>query len=254
METSLLVIAAFITSSISAVIGMGGGIVLLAIMALIIPDGFMAVAMHGIIQLFSNATRVYAYRAHLNKIIILRFFKGASIGLLTSVFIILAIINFYDLKSANEIKVGFLKPIIGIFILWYLFLKKSNKNKQSHSFKVAGYISGIASVFIGASGPLIAPFFLNGKLYKESIVANKAAAQLISHTGKIPIFVLFFNITYIDQYLLLLPLILAVYGGTFFGKNLLNFIPENSFRRIFKICLTLIAIKLIIDSTISTFL
>ena len=252
METITLIIAAFITSSISAVIGMGGGIVLLAIMALIIPEGFMVIAMHGMIQLFSNGTRVYIYREHLDKSIILRFLKGALMGLMSSSIIILIIIKIYDFDSANEIKVEFLKPIIGCFILWYLFLKNSNKNQKSSSFEFAGYISGISSVFIGASGPLIAPFFLNDRLSKQSIVANKAAAQLISHTGKIPIFVLFFKITYIDQYYILLPLILAVYVGTFFGKKLLTFIPEDSFRRIFKVCLTLIAFKLIIDSTIIT--
>ncbi|MBT6796668.1 MAG: sulfite exporter TauE/SafE family protein, partial [Candidatus Marinimicrobia bacterium] len=41
METYYLIIAAFITSSISAVLGMGGGIILLGIMAIIIPDGYV---------------------------------------------------------------------------------------------------------------------------------------------------------------------------------------------------------------------
>ena len=57
MEIIILIIAAFITSSISAVLGMGGGIILLAIMAIIIPNGYMVIALHGIIQLISNSTR-----------------------------------------------------------------------------------------------------------------------------------------------------------------------------------------------------
>ena len=51
MEIIILIISSFITSAISAVIGMGGGIILLGIMALIIPDGFLVIALHGVIQL-----------------------------------------------------------------------------------------------------------------------------------------------------------------------------------------------------------
>ena len=48
MEITVLILAAFITSSISAVLGMGGGIILLGIMAIIIPEGYMVIALHGL--------------------------------------------------------------------------------------------------------------------------------------------------------------------------------------------------------------
>ena len=50
METIILIVTAFITSSISAVLGMGGGIILLGIMALIIPEGYVVIALHGIVS------------------------------------------------------------------------------------------------------------------------------------------------------------------------------------------------------------
>ena len=56
METVILIIAAFFTSSISAVLGMGGGIILIGTMALIIPEGYVVIALHGIVQLISNIT------------------------------------------------------------------------------------------------------------------------------------------------------------------------------------------------------
>ena len=76
MELIILIIAAFITSSISAILGMGGGIILLGIMALIIPEGYMVIALHGIIQLFSNTTRTYIFRQYLKKEIVTQFSKG----------------------------------------------------------------------------------------------------------------------------------------------------------------------------------
>ncbi len=247
MEIITLIIAAFITSSISAVLGMGGGIILLGIMAVIIPNGYMVIALHGIIQLISNSTRTYVFKDYLKNNLIKEFLIGSLFGAAISALIILFLIKFYNVESASEIKVDFLKPMIGFFIIWYLFLKGPKKKKEAKSFIKVGSISGLASIFIGATGPLIAPFFLDSNLNKESIIANKAACQMITHLTKIPLFLFFFNVNYLDEYKLLLPLIIAVFIGTNFGKKILSFIPEKIFIKIFKSVLFLIAIKLILS-------
>ena len=247
MEITILILSAFITSSISAVIGMGGGIILLGIMAIIIPEGYMVIALHGIIQLISNTTRTYVFRNHLKDKLVKEFSLGALIGAGLSGLIIFLLIQFYNVNSASEIKVDFLKPIIGIFIIWYLFLKGSKKEKISKSFIKVGGISGLASVFVGATGPLIAPFFLKSNLTKENIIANKAACQMITHCTKIPLFIYFFNMNYINEYQILLPLICAVFIGTNFGKYILQMIPEELFKKLFKTALFLIAIRLIVS-------
>ena len=242
----ILIFSAFITSAISAVLGMGGGIILLGIMAIIIPEGYMVIALHGMIQLFSNTTRTYIFRKHIKKNVMKDFGIGALIGASISGLIIFLLILLYNVESANQIKVDFLKPIIGIFIIWYLFLKGPKKSKELTSFIKVGGISGISSIFVGATGPLIAPFFLNSNFKKENIIANKAAGQMITHLTKIPLFIYFFNVTYIREYSILLPLIFSVYIGTNLGKKLLSFIPEKTFKMLFKICLTVIAVRLII--------
>ena len=250
MEIIILIISAFITSSISAVIGMGGGIILLGIMAIMIPKGYMVIALHGIIQLVSNTTRTYVFKNYLKKYILKDFMIGALVGLICSAIIVLILINFFNVNSASQIKIDFLKPVIGLFILWYLFLKPLKKKDKKSSFIKVGFISGICSIFIGATGPLIAPFFLNEKLIKENIIANKAACQMISHIGKIPIFIILFEVNYFSEYKLLLPLIAAVYIGTYFGKKILSHIPERIFTLLFKTALTLISIKLILQNYI----
>tara|TARA_B100000700_G_scaffold308805_1_gene386972 strand:+ start:608 stop:1366 length:759 start_codon:yes stop_codon:yes gene_type:complete len=248
MELIILIISAFITSSISAVIGMGGGIILLGIMAILIPEGYLVIALHGMIQLVSNSTRTYVYREHIKKNLIKEFSVGAFIGLIAASIIIIFLINLFNVSSANEIKTDFLKPLIGLFILWYLFLKKNREVESSQSFYLVGGISGISTVFIGATGPLIAPFFLNKGFNKENIIVNKAACQMVTHLGKIPLFIFFFNVNYFNEYNILVPLIIAVYLGTNFGKKILGFIPEKLFKKLFKFALTLIAIRLIIDN------
>ena len=168
MESIFLIIAAFITSSISAVLGMGGGIILLGIMSLIIPEGYMAVALHGIVQLTSNLTRSFVFRHHIRKDIISQYLPGAMLGLILSSLIIITLISFFQVESAKEIKIDFLKPLIGIFILWFLFGKRHKVKTESPHFFGVGVLSGLCTIFIGATGPLIAPFFLKGKLTKEN--------------------------------------------------------------------------------------
>jgi len=245
MELFILIIAAFLTSSISAVLGMGGGIILLGIMAIIIPEGYMVIALHGIIQLISNTTRSYVFKKYIKKDIVKEFFIGACIGVSISIIIIMLLIQFFNVTAASEIKVDMLKPLIGIFIIWYLFLKRSKKEKKSSSFVLVGSIAGISSIFIGAVGPLIAPFFLSKNLTKENIIANKAACQMITHLSKIPLFIYLFNVNYIEEYNVLLPLTVAVFIGTNFGKKVLSFIPEPLFKKLFKLALFIIALKLI---------
>jgi len=246
METLILITAAFITSSISAVLGMGGGIILLGIMAIIIPEGYMVIALHGIIQLVSNTTRAYVFREHLKNDIIKEFGMGAFMGLSASALIIFILVQLFNVGSANEIKVEILKPLIGIFIIWYLFLKGPKKEKHAKSFIGVGALSGVSSVFVGATGPLIAPFFLGAKLTKENVIANKAACQMISHFGKIPLFIIFFELNYVQQYDLLIPMVAAVFIGTNIGKKILSFIPEKLFKQLFRLALLIIAIRLIV--------
>ena len=68
---------------------------------------------------------------------------------------------------------------------------------------------------------------------------------MITHLTKIPLFIFFFNVNYFNEYKLLVPLTLAVFLGTNFGKKILNMIPEKLFIKLFKITLFIISIRLI---------
>ena len=247
MDSLTLILAAFITSSISAVLGMGGGIILLGIMAIIIPEGYAVVALHGIIQLASNFTRSFVFRQHVKKDIIHQYLPGAVLGLSLSSLIIFFLITIFQVESAKEIKIDFLKPLIGTFILWFLFGRRPKPKDDHPNFFGVGLVSGLTTVFLGATGPLIAPFFLKGKLTKETIIANKAICQAISHAGKIPLFIFFFQFDYFAEIEVLIPLVIAVFIGTNFGKQILGFIPEKLFRILFRGVLTIIAVKLIVE-------
>ncbi len=245
LELIILIIASFTTSIVSAILGMGGGIILLGIMAIIIPNGYMAIALHGIIQLVSNTTRTYVFRDHIKKNIFREFSIGAICGSFLSIFFIFLLIYKFNINQPSDLKFDYLKPLIGIFIIWYLFFKTKKKIKNNNTFYTVGFIGSISSTFIGAAGPLIAPFFLNHNLSKENVIANKAACQTIGHLLKIPIFIYFFQVNYIENLSTLTPLVIAVFIGTQLGKKLLGYLPEKLFVSLFKLTLFLISIKLI---------
>jgi hypothetical protein len=110
---------------------LGGGIILLGIMAIMIPEGYALVALQGIIQLESNFTRSFVFRQHVKKDIIRQNLPGAILGLSLSAFIIFIFITLLQVESAKEINIDFLKPLIGIFILWFLFGRRP-KPKDDH--------------------------------------------------------------------------------------------------------------------------
>ena len=252
-ESFALIIAAFLTSMLSAIIGMGGGITLLGVMAIIMPEGYLVVAYHGIIQLVSNVTRLTVYRQHIDTKIVKKYFSGIIPGLILAALIIYFLMQFYKVSSADQIQIDYLKPLIGIYIIWFLYLKKKKKIQSDRIFLLMGILSGLVTVFIGAAGPLIAPFFIDRNLSKENIVATKAACQAIGHIGKIPIFIYFFDVNYFHHWHVLLPLVISVYFGTIIGKRYLGKLSEQLFSRLFRFVLTLIAVHLIIAQLLISF-
>ncbi|MEO1142759.1 MAG: sulfite exporter TauE/SafE family protein, partial [Pseudomonadota bacterium] len=60
-----LIVASFFTSALTAAAGIGGGLLMLAIMTYIIPTSAI-IAVHGVVQLGSNASRSWVQRAHIN--------------------------------------------------------------------------------------------------------------------------------------------------------------------------------------------
>ena len=247
-EDFILILAAFLTSTLSAIIGMGGGITLLGIMAIVMPDGFLVVAYHGIVQLVSNATRTYVFRFHIDRAILVRYSTGLFLGLFLSIVFILLLIYSFNVDSASELTIEFLKPLIGIYILWFLFFRKKGAGVKDSAFHIMGVLSGLVTVFVGAAGPLIAPLFIANKLTKEVIIATKAACQALGHFLKIPIFYFLFDVSYVSDWKVILPLVISVYIGTNFGKIMLGRLSESLFKKIFRLTLTLIAIRLLLSS------
>ena len=243
--TTLLVlgVAAFLTSILSAIIGMAGGIVLLSVMLLYM-DPLEAIPLHGAVQLVSNGSRTWIQRSHIVRPIVWRY----SLLLLPMGFVGLAI--------AQSLSPPVTRALIGVFVLmatWVpgllLFGVHPEQTDTKRRFVVLGGVVGVLNMTIGATGPLIAPFFLNLGLPRQGIIGTKAACQALGHLAKLAVFGVA-GFAFVTYALPLAVLCVAVVAGTMAGSRILGRVSELWFTRLYKSVLTLIALRLVVEAAI----
>jgi len=234
----ILFAAAFATSVLSAIVGMAGGITLLTVMLLYL-DPLVAIPVHGVVQLVSNGSRAFVQRRHVEPGIALRY------GIL------LLPMGFAGLWLARRLPPDVTRGLIGAFVLlatWAprLLLLGSHPDRidRDRRFFLLGGVVGFLNVTLGATGPLIAPFFLNLGLSRQALVGTKATCQLLGHLAKIVVFGVV-GFAYGAWAVLLALLSVAVIVGTWLGSRILDRVPERVFIRLYKTVLTLIAVRLI---------
>lgn len=229
-----LTLAAFLTSVISAIVGMAGGIVLLSIMTFFL-DLSVIVPIHGVVQLASNSTRFLALRHHVERRIVVPTLVCMPLG----VFVAVRIIESIDNKEI-------LLLLIAALIFYVLFKPKNLPPLKIPfwGFGVLAFFVGILNPLIGATGPFMAPFYLRDDLSKESIVATKATAQAYGHLLKLPAF-FYLGFEYREWWVLTAAMIAGVVLGTRYGVGLLARISEKRFRLIFRGALFLAACRLV---------
>lgn len=234
LTLTFLAISCFLTAIISAVTGMGGGVLLLSLMTLVIPLE-TTIPLHGVIQLISNSSRTIILRKTVRWDFAIPYFLGLPLG------------TAFSLYLKTKITSPTIPLLLIVVIIFYALFKPKKMPPlmiPKKAFFFLGMTVGIFSLLIGAIGPLIAPFFLRKDLKKEEIIATKAIVQFAAHLLKIPAFLyLGFNF---QEYLI--PLIIAgliTILGTNTGIKILYKTSEKIFIHIYKTVLFLSALRII---------
>jgi uncharacterized membrane protein YfcA len=235
--TLVLVLACFVTATISGILGMAGGVTLLGVMTALLPPP-VVVPLHGIVQLASNWTRTWAFRRHVYWPIFFAFMGPAVLG------VVIAANIWADLKLT------WFRAWIGAFILLFLLWRRYKpklRDPPIWSYAALGLVAGLLAIFVGATGPFLAPFFLREDFENEQVIATKAVCQTWLHLLKIPAF-LALSFDYSPYAGILAGLVVAVIGGTYFGKHLLSRISKERFVFWFQIVLAALAVYLIVST------
>jgi uncharacterized membrane protein YfcA len=237
----VLGLAALLTSVLSAIVGMAGGITLLAIMLLFM-DPLEAIPLHGVIQLASNGSRTWIQRSHVRWPWVLRYSA------------LLLPVGVVGLAFARHLPPAELKAIIGLFVLVATWLPGAlllgahpDRIDPGRRFFLLGAVVGGLNMAIGATGPLIAPFFLNLGLTRFELIGTKAACQAAGHLAKIGLFGAA-GFAFGDHALLLAVMLPMVVVGTSMGSRILHRVGEAWFTRLYKGVLSLVAVRLIVSA------
>lgn len=233
----VLVLACFVTATISGILGMAGGVTLLGVMTALLPAP-LVVPLHGIVQLASNWTRTWAFRKHVRWSIFFAFMAPAVLGVAIAASI------------WADLKLTWFRAWIGVFILFFLLWRRYKprlRNPPTWSYGLLGFAAGLLAIFVGATGPFLAPFFLRDDFDNEEVIATKAVCQTWLHLLKIPAF-LALSFDYGPYLPLLVALAVAVIGGTYFGKHLLSRISKERFVFWFQVVLAVLAVYLIVST------
>jgi uncharacterized membrane protein YfcA len=228
IATALLAVS-FASSLITVAFGIGGGAVMLAVLATLLPAAAI-IPVHGLVQLGSNAGRAAVLLPYIRVPVIAPFLVGALIGVaLGGAFVV-------------QLDAGVLQVCVGLFILWSIFFRPPALMRKSAA--VAGGVSSFLTMFFGGTGPFVAAFTKSLELDRMRHVATHATLMTIQHLLKTVAFgLLGFAFS---QWAGLIGLLIAFgFAGTVAGRHVLTRIDERRFKLALNIILGVLAARLI---------
>jgi len=231
---ALIIISAF-TSFITAAFGIGGGVVLIGVLATLLPPAAL-IPVHGLVQFGSNVGRLAIMRAHVVWAVFPAFMIGNILGAASGGLIAVNL-------PAPAVQIG-----IGAFILFSVYMKIPNIGRQTSW--IAGFVASFLAMFFGATGPFVAAFVRTLGLGRLEHVATHSAFMTAQHLIRVLAFgVLGFAF---GPYLPLIAAMIATgFVGTLIGRSVLMRIDDGKFRFALDAILTLLALRLIWSGVVS---
>jgi uncharacterized membrane protein YfcA len=235
-ELTLLGATGLLTAALTAVIGFGGGTIMMAVFLLFVPPA-AAIPFHGLVQVFSNAWRIVLFRQYISWKLALRYTALLPFGVAVGLW-------FFQGLSAQV-----LQMLIGSFVLGTLFTRQlkrfQGKDLPLAAFWPLGFVMGILNMMVGVVAPLLGVLVVRRELRKEGMIATLAYLSLAGHVAKVVAFGLagFSFTAYLPALAVLVP---SVMVGGVLGKWLLGRVNERVFMLVFQFLLVGLSLKLIV--------
>lgn len=229
----LAIFASFFTAALTAALGLGGGLALLAVMSAVFPAPAV-IPVHGAAQFGANASRLFLQRKDVVWSIVMWFTAGGVIGAALGGRIVV------------ELPVWALRGGVGLFILFTVWGPRPRSfSPGPGSFFTTGAIGAFLTMFFGATGPIAATMLSATKLGRLNIVSTHAACMVAQHGLKVAAFGAL-GFAFGAWAFVIAAILIAGFAGSAAGTRYLRRMPEASFAKGFKAVLTLIAIYLIV--------
>ncbi|MDA1075177.1 MAG: sulfite exporter TauE/SafE family protein [Proteobacteria bacterium] len=227
---AVILASVFATSILSGVLGMAGGMILMAILVSTLSVA-AAMMLHGAVQATSNGSRAWFLREHIQWRILPLYAAGAAA----------AVAGFSLLSLVPD------PAVVLILVGAFPWLARLNQRlagldvTRGPTTFICGVTVTSAQLLAGASGPILDVFYLNTPLTRHQIIASKALTQAIGHILKLVYYGLIIGVTEdIPAWFYLVAMLTAI-GGTRVGTRLLDRLDDARFRRISSWIILLIA-------------
>ena len=219
---SLLAVSALVTSFISGILGMAGGMILMGVLlaVLTVPQ---AMVLHGVTQLAANGWRAILWRSAIDW----RVFRGCAYGTFAAL-ALFALVQLVVAKPVAFIVLG-LTPFLALALPKDLAL---DVKKRGHPFG-CGIVCTVLQLAGGVSGPILDTFFVRSHMDRRAVVATKASTQALGHLVKIAYFGGLVAATQrgtVDFRLGAIMVALAI-AGTTLSRRVLEKMSDASFRQ-----------------------
>ena len=241
MDTTTILIlcgASLFTSVVSAVLGMAGGIMLLAVLLLFLEPA-VAIPIHAIVQLASNSSRVVIHASEVRGDLLWPY----ALLLLPAGIVTVPLIQ-YAPADALRLAIGGFVIVATWRSRWLLLGLDPGRIPIRPRFALVGAAAGALGPLVGATGPFIAPFFLGIGLTRFELIGTKAACQATGHLAKMILFGIA-GFGFLRFGPLMFAMVACVITGTWLGTRLLHRIDDDRFTQLYKLALTGVAFRLV---------
>jgi uncharacterized membrane protein YfcA len=224
----LLIAASMGTSFITAAFGIGGGIMLVAIMAVMLPPAAL-IPVHGVVQLGSNFGRALIMLKHVERSTIPPFLVGSALGA----------------GLGGVVFIQFPPWVVQFglagFITWSA-LGRLPAIGKGHVF-AAGAVSSFLTMFFGATGSFVAATVKGMKLPPLEHLATHSTLMTLQHLLKSLAFG-FLGFAFAPWLPFILAMIASGFLGTVIGRQVLAKMGHRYFQTVLSGILLLLAARL----------
>ena len=232
LATSLLVAISFAGAFITAAMGIGGGVIMIACMATLMPAAAV-IPVHGVVQIGANATRAVLQRSHIDWKTSLYFVMGSVVGVSIGGSIVVTL------------PIDILRAGLGLFILYTVWGPKLKFVANGYlNVSLIGLIASILTMFFGATGVFIAGLLQQRGYVPREFVGTHSICMGSQHILKIIVFSLL-GFAFAEWLGLIVMMLTAGMLGTVLGSQVLNRLPNAMFDKVLKGILTLLALNLL---------
>lgn len=235
-----LTAASGITACLSVLAAFGGGMLLVAVMASVM-DYAILIPVYGAVILVTAGWRVWLFRRDLDFRLLTPYLAAMLPASAVSAWVYVSLVA---IEAAQPwVKVG-----IGAYLMLYLALPKVRVRvaERRRAMAMGGALCGLATMIVGAVGPIGAPFFGAVSLPKMTFIATAAASATTANLLKAPTLFVIWDDLGPEHAVLVGAMAVAGFVGVAVGRRLVHRVDDRLFTRLVRGMIAVAAAKLML--------